>query len=96
MAKAGTFRITADGVLGPSGVPVRVYSIVVLSGAGGAAVVAVCNGTDNTTKYDQINGTASKAVVREYRDGLVFPNGCYIDLDANTTFVTGNLEVIKI
>lgn len=94
MAKAGTYRITADGVLGPSGKAVRVFSIVVLSGAGGGAVVSVCNGTAATTEYDQINGTASKAVVREYREGMVFKDGCFIDLDANTVSVMGNLEVI--
>lgn len=90
----GTYYITSDGVLGPSGKAVRVYSLVVLSGAGGGAVVSVCNGTASTTEYDQINGTASKAIVRGYEGGMVFKDGCYIDLDANTTSVTGVVEVI--
>ncbi len=87
----GSYRVTADGYAGPAG-PVRVYSIIVKS-TGTAAVVAVLNGAAGD-QFDQINGTISKAVQRPYEGGLVFPLGCYIDLDANTSYVVVELEAI--
>lgn len=92
MAKIGSQNITADGVIGVSGRPVRLYNIQVMSG-GTAAVVSIYSGTSTSgTKLDQIDGTISKSVSRGYEGGLYFPNGLYVDLDANTTFVTCGFE----
>jgi len=84
----GTSNITADGVIGPSGRPIRVYSFVVHSG-GTAAVVSFYSGTSSSgTKLIQIDGTINKSVVVTFEEGLLFSAGCYCDLDTNTTFVT--------
>ena len=89
----GTYQVTVDGQAGPAKA-VRVWSVVVKSDTT-AAVVSLKNGTSTGgTEYDQIDGTISKAVVRSYEGGLVFPAGCFVDLDAHTTYVTVSLEVI--
>lgn len=89
----GTYQVSADGQAGPAQA-VRVWNIVVKS-TSTAAVVLLKNGTSTGgTEYDQIDGTISKAVRVSYIGGLVFPAGCYIDLDGNTSYVTVSLEVL--
>lgn len=82
----GSTRLTADGyVVGASGTPTRVFAVIVKS-TGTAAVVALENAA--TTEYDSIDGTISKAVIRQYPGGLLFPDGCNVNVDANTSYVT--------
>jgi hypothetical protein len=91
----GTYQVTADGQAGPARA-VRVFNIVAKS-SGTACVVSVKNGTTTGgTEYDQINGTINQAVIRNYEGGLVFPAGCFIDLDVNTSYVTVSLEVLGV
>lgn len=91
---SGTQRLTADGALSPSGSPVRIWSIIVKSG-GSPASVLVKNGTSTAgTAYDQITGTADQAVVINYEAGLVLPDGGYIDVDTNTSYVVVNYETV--
>ena len=80
----GSTNLTVDGYVSSTS-PTRVFAIIVKSG-GTAAVVAAKNA--NTTEYDQINGTISQSVIRQYPGGLLFPGGCYIDVDTNTSYVT--------
>lgn len=80
----GSTNLTADGYVSSTS-PTRVFAIIVKSAAT-AAVVAVQNA--NSTEYDQITGTISQAVIRQYPGGLLFPGGCYIDVDTNTSYVT--------
>ena len=84
----GTKQLTADGYLA-STAPTRLYSVVIKSG-GTAATVAFKNA--NTTEYLTITGTINLAVEKNYEGGLMFPGGCYVDIDANTTYVTANFE----
>ncbi len=91
----GTYQVAADGQAGPAKA-VRVFNIIAKSDST-ACVVSVKNGTTTGgTEYDQINGTISQAVIRNYEGGLVFPGGCFIDLDAHTTYVTVSLEVLGV
>jgi hypothetical protein len=87
---AGTQVITADGVVGASGVAVRIFAIHVLSGGGGAAVPALRSGTAvGGTIWIQETGTVSTGKTFSYgTQGVWFPNGCFCDVDANTTSVT--------
>ncbi len=88
--KGGTIRVTADSVVGVSGKPFRVYGASVTSGGGGAAVVAFKNGTSTAgTVYFQATGTTSKAVLIPNipKEGLLFPGGLFVDVDANTDAV---------
>jgi len=87
--RGGTYAIIADGVVGPSGRPGRVFSITVLSGAtGGVIKVYDGTGTDGTLLFQE-TGTANKsAILGNWEAGLFFPNGVYVDIDANVTSAT--------
>lgn len=85
----GSQKISADGVVGVSGKPIRVFAFIVRSGAGGNAVTVAYNGTGTGgTEYDTLNGTQSLTVRISYPGGLLFPSGCYLDIDTNTSYVT--------
>lgn len=86
----GSQRITADGVVGTSGADIRVFAIVVRSTSGGAAVVNLRNGTTvSDTIWDVIDvGAASTTTRVVYAGGLLLKGGAYIDVDANTSFVS--------
>ena len=87
----GTQLVTADAAIGVSGKPVRVFSAAVLSGGGGAGIVIFRNGTSATsTIYAQIDGTTSKGTQAEWLGGILFPAGCFCDIDANVTSVAVN------
>lgn len=92
----GSVRLTADGVVGRSGSPIRVYSAVMLSGSGGAGELVLRNGTaDTATAYVTEAGTASsKTKTYLFGEGLVFPGGCFFDKDTNTDAVVVNFEAI--
>ena len=84
---AGTKRFTADGVVGPSGGNIRVYNATWLSGTT-AGDLTLRQGT--TTAGDiwvQETGLLSKTETINFEGGMLFTNGCYVDLDANTTAV---------
>lgn len=85
----GVSLITADGAVGTSGAATRVFSIHIVSGGGGAAVVALRSGTAVTdTIYIKETGTVSTGKTFYYGNkGFLFPSGLYVDVDANTTSV---------
>jgi len=83
----GTQLVTADGIIGRSGKPVRIYHIHIISG-GTAGVVAFRNGTLVTdTIWLQETGTASTGATFDYSEGFLLPGGCFVDVDANVTSV---------
>lgn len=86
----GSQRITADGVVGTSGADIRIFEIIARSSSGGAAVVNVRNGTAvSATIWDVVNVASASTTVRVvYAGGLLLVGGAYIDVDANTDFVT--------
>lgn len=97
MARGGIVTITADSVILNSGKPVRVYGISILSTAT-PAVVAFYNGTSATgNPYLHGTGTASKAVMVPDipAEGMLFPAGLFVDVDANTTSVTVFCEQVQ-
>lgn len=93
----GSIRLTADGVVGTSGKPVMVHSVVMLSAAGGAGTLVLRNGAaDTATAYVQEDGTAaSKTKTYNFIGGLHFPAGCFFDIDANVTAVVVNYEQLR-
>lgn len=91
---SGTQLITADGVVGVSGKPVRVFSVGVISGGGGAGQVILRNGTAGTdTARVQVDGTTSLGTQAEWTGGVLFPAGCFADINANTTSVAVNFSM---
>lgn len=98
MSRGGIQRITADGVIGTSGKPVRLYGLHIISGAT-AGVIDVYSGTDatGTGVLIDVSGAANQGVnVPGFpAEGIYFPGGCYIDVDANTTAVVAQYEVVS-
>lgn len=85
----GSQQRTTDGVIGTSGKNIRVYGVRLRSGGGGAAEVSLYNGTAASgTPLDIVNGTTSLTASISYPGGLLFPSGCYVDVDTNTTWIT--------
>ena len=85
----GSQLITADGVAGTSGKPLRIYSVHVISGGGGGAVVNLRSGTAvGGTIRVAVTGTASQGITFSFGEqGYLFESGCFVDVDANTTSV---------
>lgn len=90
---SGTVLITADGVVGTSGIATRVFFIHIISG-GTAAVVSLRNGTTVTsTIYVTETGVISTGSTKSYgANGILFPAGCFCDVDTNTTSVLVSFE----
>ncbi len=86
---ASTVLITADGVVNTASVAVRVFAIHILSGGGGAAVVALRTGpVVGGAIWIQETGTTSTGKTFSYgTQGVWFPAGCFVDVDTNTTSV---------
>lgn len=92
---AGNQILTADGVVGISGKPVRVYSLNVVSGAT-AGVVKLYHGTAASGDYSEVVGTANQGQSFDFGAcGKYFPSGCYADLGANITSVDFDMKVIS-
>jgi hypothetical protein len=86
---AGDQLITADGVIGVSGKPIRLFNMHIISGAGGGAIVSVRAGTvvGGTIQITE-TATASTGKTFDYgMHGHYFPTGAFVDVDTNTTSV---------
>lgn len=89
----GTQLVTADGIVGRSGKPVRIYHINILSGAAGG-VVNLRNGALVTSPiWVQEVGTATQGVSFAFNEGLLLPGGCFVDIDANVTSVAVTFSI---
>lgn len=85
MDRVGFTVLTVDGQVGTG--PVAVYGLNLTSG-GGASVVALRNGTSTAgTIVIQEKGTTGQGVSFDYMNGIVFPSGCFCDVDANISSV---------
>lgn len=75
-----------DSAIGPSGKPIRVFSINFLSD-GTAGVLLLRNGTSaSDTVYVTENGVVSSGKTITYGTaGILFPAGCFLDVDTHIT-----------
>lgn len=91
----GSQRLTADGVVGPSGKPIRVFNVTWLSGAGGPGELVLENGTaaSSTNWIVQDGSAASKSDTLNFEGGLLFADGCYFDKDANVAAIVVEYRV---
>jgi hypothetical protein len=96
MSKGGTQRITADGVIGISGQPVRMYGAVIDSGATAANVIFRDGTSASATAIIDAVGTASRSIPIPDMpaEGILFPSGLFVDVDANTDAVTVAYEQV--
>lgn len=77
--------ISQDGVLAASGSDVVVYGINIISDST-AGVVNLRSGTAvSGTIVLTVTGTASKGVYIDFGSGIVFPGGCFVDIDSHVT-----------
>lgn len=87
----GTVTLVADGAIGPSGKPIRVWSVTWLSG-GTAGVLVLRNGAaDSSTAWITLAGTINRSVTQNFEGGLLFPSGCFYDHDSNTAIVIAEI-----
>jgi hypothetical protein len=78
----GSHRLTANGAVGVSGGPVRVFGIHTVSLT--AATIGLHNGTTSGgTQYVMFPGSANTGATVNFEGGLLFPSGCYLTCDAN-------------
>lgn len=77
---------TSDVVIGTSGKPTRVFAMSFVSG-GTAGVILLRNGTSTAgTAFVREDGVISSGKTIQYgTTGILFPAGCFLDLDANVT-----------
>ena len=89
LGQPGVVRYTTtDGVISPTGVPIRVYDVAMVSG-GTASTVKLRNGLLVSSVIQlQLDGVISKQVSWSSANGLLFPDGCFVDVDANTVALT--------
>jgi len=85
----GSVLKAADGVVGLSGKPIRIFNINVLSG-GTAGQIKLYNGTaaTDTLYVHEVCGTVSTGNGFDYgKEGFLFPAGCFYEevVDANVT-----------
>lgn len=88
---AGTQSIAGNNpvAIGTAGTAVRVYTIHVISTGGGASVVSLRNGsTAGGTIWVTETGTISTGKSVNYgTQGILFPAGCFVSTDANSSNV---------
>lgn len=86
---AGSTRRTSAGVVGVSGQPVRVFGFTMRSGNGGPGLITLYNGTSasGTEKYRMYGNADSSADKIFGAEGKFFPGGCYLDMDADVSYV---------
>ena len=74
---------TTDAVVGVSGKPIRVFSVHMVSD-GTAGVLILRNGTGTgSTSYIQVDGVINKGATLDFANGVLFPDGCFMDADAH-------------
>lgn len=66
------------------GQPVRVFSVHLVSD-GTASTVILRNGTSAAgTAFIQVDGVVSKGATLDFANGILFPNGCFVDVDSHS------------
>ena len=94
----GRVRVTADGAVLTSGKPVRLFSATIKSLESGSGVATFHNGTAATDAEDaRINGIAgtSPAPTNFGACGKFFPDGLYVDLDADVQYLDLDVELVQ-
>jgi hypothetical protein len=81
--------LSADGVVNTSGSAVRVYGLNIVSAGGGVGVVILRNGTTGSGTALITQGVAAgDSTYTDFGVGVLFPSGCYVDIDATITQAT--------
>jgi len=89
---AGTKILTADGEATAANIPTRVFSIHIISGGTAGVVSLKNNGASGTIYVTETGSINTGKTIYFGTHGMLFPNGCYVDVDANTTSVLLSLR----
>jgi hypothetical protein len=85
---SGSIKYTSTGAVGVANKPVTVYSLSWLSNGSGAGVPILGDGPTGAVERFRATGTTSQgSTVYFGANGKYFPVGCYLTVDANTTYV---------
>ena len=84
--------MSADGSVGVSGKPTRIFAMNLVSGAGSGDLVLRNGSAASGTIYLQFAGVASTGQLFTIDDGVFFPGGCFYDHEANNTHVSITYE----
>ena len=80
----GSEVFTADSAVGISGEPTRVFSATWRCDGATDVNLVLRNGTSASgTVYVQQAGTNGVSVTQNWEGGLLFPDGCFFDKDAD-------------
>ena len=86
----------ADVAIGNAGKPIRIYALNILSDATAGQLVLRNGIVDTAAIYIREVGTASTGKTVTYGEqGMLFPNGCFYDQDANILGLTIEFEEEK-
>lgn len=81
----GSQVVSSDAVLNSSGAAVVVYGVNIICD-GTAGVVVLRNGTTSGAALTiSLTGTASAGTYVDFGGGVVFPSGCFVDIDTHVT-----------
>jgi hypothetical protein len=83
----GSHYLTADGAIGVSGKPVRIYSATWLSDGTARDLVIRHGTTASDTIWVTAGGTIDKTVTVNWEGGLLFPNGAFFDIGSAVSAV---------
>jgi len=79
-----TVNILADGVVGRSGYPTRVFQLTVVSDAtAGESLLRNGATVSGAIWVNPTNVISKSATVNFGEEGILFPAGCYADIDVN-------------
>lgn len=95
--RGGYKSITVSGPIGTSGKPIRLFWMTVLSNGTAGSVISLYNNTTNTgNELIDFTGTTSKStpVPNIPTEGLLFPNGLFVQADANMVQVNAGYEQV--
>ena len=84
----GNVTLSSDNVVGTSGKPIRVFHIHLVSGGTLSTTIFKNGTTTGGTAYLQADGVANKGSDLDFHYGVRFPNGCFMDTDANISYCT--------
>lgn len=87
----GFTKFTASGQILNLGDRIRVYNVNLRSNAAVVGVVTLRNGGSGGTAYFvEEGGTGTGLSFSLGRYGMLFPAGCYVEIDSNTSFAVVN------
>lgn len=87
---AGTLTTSTSQELSTSGMPVVVYGVTIVSDVANAGLLIMRGGVNgDADPVMALTGTVNDTLVVPWPDiGVMFPNGCYLDMDGHVVSAT--------